>query len=307
MGILWSFVWFCMVYDSPLMHPSLSEKERDIFEKEGSNILKSSSDLAKSVPWRRLLTSLPVWALYLANFTRSWVFAMIIFEIPQYFTDAFALNVSTIGFLTCFPPILMTVSVVFGGIFVDKLVKTEKVSVTAGRKLSLCIGFGSESLCILALGFARDYSTAAVLIVVAEGLAGLSIASFKVNPVDLAPQYASVLTGIVRSGVLGAAIGTAIAGALREKNAESWYRIFFITGSVHLFAVIFYSVFGSGQQQGWAQTEYTMLDIPKGDSVYGSTVISLEKTKDNLAEIEKSNTEENHNGIIPNEDIPDKK
>ena len=40
---------------------------------------------------------------------------------------------------------------------------------------------------------------------------------FKVNPVDLAPQYASVLTGIVRSGVLGASISTALAGALREK------------------------------------------------------------------------------------------
>lgn len=34
---------------------------------------------------------------------------------------------------------------------------------------------------------------------------------------DLAPQYSSVLTGIVRSGVLGASISTAIAGTLRQK------------------------------------------------------------------------------------------
>lgn len=43
------------------------------------------------------------------------------------------------------------------------------------------------------------------------------IVAFKVNPVDLAPQYSSVLTGIVRSGVLGASISTAIAGTLRQK------------------------------------------------------------------------------------------
>ena len=48
---------------------------------------------------------------------------------------------------------------------------------------------------------------------------------FKVNPVDLAPQYSSVLTGIVRSGVLGASISTALAGALREKVCDVHWRI----------------------------------------------------------------------------------
>lgn len=43
------------------------------------------------------------------------------------------------------------------------------------------------------------------------------LTGYKVNPVDLAPQYASVLAGLVTSGVFGAIVSTAIAGALRQK------------------------------------------------------------------------------------------
>lgn len=131
------------------------------------------------------------------------------------------------------------------------------------------------------------------------------LTGYKVNPVDLAPQYASVLTGLVRFGVLGATVSTAIAGTLRQKvlgttswkkpshcafefhkhvsiffylkifqNAESWQKILVITGSVHLFAVIIYTTFGSGKQQEWAQPAYEKLVTPKSErkqTTYGST------------------------------------
>ncbi|XP_048732820.2 vesicular glutamate transporter 3-like [Ostrea edulis] len=303
LAVLWSVVWICMVYDSPNVHPSLCEKERIIFEKDGSNILLSSARMAEKIPWKGILTSVPVWALFLINFTRSWVFAMMITEIPQYFADVFTLNVATIGFLTSFPPIVMSVSVILGGIMVDKLIKEEKVSVTAGRKMSIILGFGSEAVCVLALGFLRNYFAAAVLIIIAEGLAGLSSAGFKVNPVDLAPQYSSILTGVVRSGVLGATVSTALAGSLRQENAQSWQRIFLITGSLHLCSVTFYSVFGSGQQQKWAQPEYMTLVTSKGESdvIYGSNSITLSKNKMDLNEIVSNNEEENQKRSFDNQ------
>lgn len=43
------------------------------------------------------------------------------------------------------------------------------------------------------------------------------LVGYRVNPVDLSPQYASVLTGVSRSGQLGATVSTGLAGALRQK------------------------------------------------------------------------------------------
>ena len=45
------------------------------------------------------------------------------------------------------------------------------------------------------------------------------------NPVDLSPQYASVLTGVVRSGQLGATVSTGLAGALRQKVSHLHRRM----------------------------------------------------------------------------------
>ena len=52
----------------------------------------------------------------------------------------FFLYFSQIGFLTSFPPLLMAVFVIFGGILMDKLIKMEKISTTVGRKLSVLFG-----------------------------------------------------------------------------------------------------------------------------------------------------------------------
>lgn len=44
-----------------------------------------------------------------------------------------------------------------------------------------------------------------------------STVAYRVNPLDLSPQYASILTGVARLGQLGGSISTTLAGALREK------------------------------------------------------------------------------------------
>ncbi|XP_061168784.1 vesicular glutamate transporter 3-like [Saccostrea echinata] len=299
LGIMWSLFWLCTIYDSPTLHPSLDEKENRIFEEEGSHVQVASAAVAKNIPWTRIFTSAPVWALFLANFTRSWVLATMVTEIPQYFADVFRLNVASIGFLTAFPPVLMVVSIIFSGILFDKLIKTEKISVTFGRKLAISIGFGSEAVAILILGFVRSYPAACFLLIVGEGMAGIGSPGYKVNPVDLAPQYSSVLVGLVRLGLLGATISTAMAGALRQKNMESWRRILVITGSIHLFAVICFAIFGSGREQDWAKSGYTEIKIPEKENIstYGSTS-ETPQIKTDMNGIIYSNDSKSQNGHV---------
>lgn len=44
------------------------------------------------------------------------------------------------------------------------------------RRFSVFAGFGPEAIIVMALGFVPSYTTASVLLVLAEGLAGLGIA-----------------------------------------------------------------------------------------------------------------------------------
>ncbi|KAK3098701.1 hypothetical protein FSP39_022213 [Pinctada imbricata] len=257
-GILVSLVWLIFVKDSPYIHPSITDSELQLYPINAMSTSSSKSFL--SIPWCSILRSLPVSAIAVGSFCRSWVFAMILTEVPQYFADAYGLNVSTIGFIAAFPPVAMTAVTLLGGTTVDKLIQKEYVSVTIGRKLSQALGFGVEAICIMSLGFVNDYRLALIILSFGEGVSGLAISGFKVNQLDLAPRYVSIITGLTRLSSVGSSLSTAVAGALREKDIESWQRIFLIAGSLHIFGVIYYVIFASGNIQSWANEEKTIAE-----------------------------------------------
>jgi hypothetical protein len=49
-----------------------------------------------NTPWLSFLTSLPVYAIIVANFARSWSFYLLIINQPKYFHEAFGFEVSKV-------------------------------------------------------------------------------------------------------------------------------------------------------------------------------------------------------------------
>jgi hypothetical protein len=52
---------------------------------------------AQAIPWKQILTSLPVLAVFVGAFCRNWIFSMMITQQPQYFKDAFRMNTADVG------------------------------------------------------------------------------------------------------------------------------------------------------------------------------------------------------------------
>nr|XP_022329335.1 vesicular glutamate transporter 2.2-like [Crassostrea virginica] len=269
LGVVWSVLWVCTIYDTPALHPSLHPSEADLFTREGANVGRGSQRVANAIPWTKILRSLPVWAIILGSFCRNWIFSMMITQVPQYFKDAFSKDIATIGFTAALPELLMTIVTISGGVFIDKLIKHNVLSTTHGRKLAQCMGFGVEALCLIGLRFvnSKNDNIALVLLSVGVGFSGLAISGYQVNPLDLAPQYVSILTGLSRLGTLGAILSTSVAGKLRRQDVHSWQTIFTIAGSIHLAGVVFYAIFASGEKQSWAESPENKPLLAPVDSV----------------------------------------
>ncbi|XP_021369128.1 vesicular glutamate transporter 2-like isoform X2 [Mizuhopecten yessoensis] len=220
-GVLWSLVWFLVIHDTPAQHPGIGEQERQLFEEEGPGHRGGNRQVAYSIPWRSIFTSLPMYAIIVGSFCRNWIFAMILTELPQYFHDVFSLSIDEIGWRTAVPEVFMTIVTVTGGVLVDKLIKSRKcgITTTIGRKLAQCSGFGIEAICFFVLATlgksTEDRNVAVIILCVGVGFSGLAISGYQVNPLDLAPQYSSILTGLSRCGALGAIMSTSIAAAIR--------------------------------------------------------------------------------------------
>ncbi|GAB5574136.1 vesicular glutamate transporter 3 isoform X1 [Prionailurus iriomotensis] len=258
-GIIWYTFWLLQAYECPAAHPTISSEERTYIETsigEGANVVSLSKF---NTPWKKFFTSLPVYAIIVANFCRSWTFYLLLISQPAYFEEVFGFAISKpqVGLLSAVPHMVMTIIVPIGGQLADYLRSRKILTTTAVRKIMNCGGFGMEATLLLVVGFSHTKGVAISFLVLAVGFSGFAISGFNVNHLDIAPRYASILMGISNGvGTLSGMVCPLIVGAMtKHKTREEWQNVFLIAALVHYSGVIFYGVFASGEKQEWADPE----------------------------------------------------
>ncbi|CDQ69229.1 unnamed protein product [Oncorhynchus mykiss] len=264
-GIIWYIFWLLLAYGSPAAHPTISNEERIYIETtigEGVKILSATEKF--KTPWLRFFTSMPVYAIIVANFCRSWTFYLLLISQPAYFEEVFGFSIGKVGLLSAVPHMVMTIVVPIGGQLADFLRSRKIMSTTNVRKIMNCGGFGMEATLLLVVGFSHTRGVAISFLVLAVGFSGFAISEgqFNVNHLDIAPRYASILMGISNGvGTLSGMVCPLIVGALtKHKTRLEWQNVFVIAAIVHYTGVIFYAIFASGEKQDWADPESTSDD-----------------------------------------------
>ncbi|KAG8041754.1 hypothetical protein G9C98_007058 [Cotesia typhae] len=249
---------FCGSYAAVVIGMPLSALLSNSFEDSlGKGLNTQPIPTFSSTPWKKFFTSMPVYAIIVANFCRSWNFYLLVLFQARFMHESFDMPLVETGVVGSLPHLLMTIIVPCGGLLADHLRKTGRMTTTNVRKLFNCGGFGMEALFFLVVANATTNNNGAgATIALAIGVAcsGFAISGFNVNHLDIAPRYASILMGMSNG------IGT-IAGLLvpffvdtitKNKDRESWRNVFIMAACVHFFGVTFYGIFCSGELQPWA-------------------------------------------------------
>uniref|UniRef100_A0A6Q2Y964 Major facilitator superfamily (MFS) profile domain-containing protein n=1 Tax=Esox lucius TaxID=8010 RepID=A0A6Q2Y964_ESOLU len=233
-GIAWYLFWILVSYESPAAHPTITPEERKYIEEAIGESAGFANPLQKfKTPWRAFFTSMPVYAIIVANFCRSWTFYLLLISQPAYFEEVFGFEISKVGMVSALPHLVMTIVVPIGGQLADYLRTHNIMTTTNVRKLMNC--GGERQLRMGGWG------------------------SFNVNHLDIAPRYASILMGISNGvGTLSGMVCPLIVGAMtKHKSRQDWQGVFLIASVVHYGGVIFYGIFASGEKQPWADQEDT--------------------------------------------------
>ena len=251
-GCVWSAAWFLLCYDSPAIHPRISTAERQYWEK----VIGTTELVTRPpTPWRKLLTSVPVWALTVTFFAYNWGFNTLVTWVPVFMRDVLGFSSTNSGVFSAvsFLANLFTVPL---GWLVDWLRSPGRQSTNVVRKIFCATGFVLAACMLILVGYIGCNRTVAVsLMFLFVFCTCITLLVVHVNQLDLAPLHAGKIMGLTKFvATVASVVAPQVAGALTYHSSirPEWQKVFFLAAGIQILGAIVFVVFGSGNLQSWA-------------------------------------------------------
>lgn len=247
MGVAWTILWFCNVYESPAEHENISNDEKTHIEST-----LTFSDYS-NIPWAKILKSPPVWAIVIAHFAENWGFYTMLTEMPTFLADILHYQIGKAGLLSALPYLIMAKVLYFSGYLSDKLIE-RKMGYTQVRKLFCCTGFLAQAIFMFAMTLTHNSTLLIIFACLSIGFGGMPWSAFGVNHLDIGAGYANALMSITNTyATLAGIISPTLTGyIIVDKEKSEWNLVFTISAVVFLLGSFFYYFLGTGEIQYWA-------------------------------------------------------
>ncbi|KAL7014140.1 hypothetical protein ACKWTF_015764 [Chironomus riparius] len=275
LGILWYGFWYWLVLEKPRNHPTITEQELMYIEK---SLGESAKHQAPCIPWIKIMTSLPVFAIVIATFCQKWSYYTLGYYQSRFLRHTFSFKINEDGLIAILPYIMMLIILLLGGFLSDFLRQKRILSTTNVRKFFLCVSFIVQGVCLLYLPNVHTAPKALLLILGCKAMSGFAVSGFIVNHLDIAPRYASIIMGISNTVGFVAGIACPILTDLMtfdQTDKGVWSTVFSSAGGLLIAGAVLYVILSSGQLQSWAEPkreeQKDLSEIPAENSLRNDT------------------------------------
>lgn len=257
-GVIWFIFWVIVVRRNP-------EQDQHITKEELQYIKASIGpvrDEKPSVPWKAILTSKHVYAIYVANTAETWGLYTLITQLPTFLKDAMNYDLHNAGFLSATPYLALAILLFVFGYLADWVQMKKYLTTTQVRRYFNCLGFLLQGIFMLLAAYLLHPVWSIVCIILAVGFGALVFCGYCVNALDIAPQFASIIMGISNTfGTIPGIISPTLTGVLvKNKTMEEWRIVFFITSGVYAVGCIVYWIWCTSELQPWAKRKEVVVD-----------------------------------------------
>ncbi|CAG9817211.1 unnamed protein product [Phaedon cochleariae] len=251
-GVLWSVLWMTLIAETPENDSSISQYELKYITQA---INEHKTTPLEHIPWRSFFTSMPVWAIIVANFVENWGFYTTLTQVPTFMKYVLHFDMNSVGFVSSLPYLACSITVQLAGQLADFLRRRKIMTTTEVRKFLNCGAFVFQTIFMLLAAFLMTPVGTTICLTIAIGFGGMALAGFLVNHLDIAPQFASILFGISNSiGSVPGIISPILTGYIvtDTTSADQWRVVFYVASAIYIFGTLFYGFFASGELQSWA-------------------------------------------------------
>lgn len=251
--LIWFLPWCLCVYDTPMQHPRVSTEERNyIHDSLGINLWESMTDHRRRTPWLKILTDPPIWAFAVTTICFNYAYNNILTTMPQFLSDVLHFDIKYNGIVSALPYISMVVFQIVFSIASDRIIQSGLTSRSLTKKLFSFFGFCGIASCQIAIAFTGcDAILTVGLLCSTLAFSALLYGGYISNAIDLTPEYAGTVFGLVNSlGNLTGILAPIITDRITEDGTRAeWNVVFYLSAGLALFGAMFYSFLGSSDRR----------------------------------------------------------
>ncbi|GBN68353.1 Putative inorganic phosphate cotransporter [Araneus ventricosus] len=274
-GCLWFVLWCLLVTDTPLTHPLISEKELKYIT---SNQRVDHRKEVPPIPWKKILTSVPFWAVFVTATCQDWAFFIIMNDLPTFFSTILHFSIEENGVFSSLPHLTHTIVSLAASSLADFIIRRKIASTTFVRKFWNSVSEFGTALGLVGVCFAGcDIAMNKFLFIFAIAIGGFAHSGYVISFLDMSPEYAGTLWGMASTiSNLNGFIAPLVVGALtnEENTLRQWRIVFIMTACILAFASVVFIFFSSSEKQDWAEQEPSkaeendeILTVPKTASI----------------------------------------
>lgn len=252
-GMVWCLFWYLLAFNTPQEHPRITAEELEYIELNVSEDIKNGQGM--KVPWKKIFTSMPVWAIGLTTFGRIWVHYTFIMSGPEYMHKILCFDIQENGLLSGTPFLCSYLSSVLFCYIADILVDKRLMTLTNVRKLFTALSQIVPGVLVLLVGY-LGYNIVVVLVLwfVAVTFITASYAGAMANIVDIAPNLAGPVLAFAQTIHMTASFLQPLVSGIMVTDAQNinqWLHVFGVSSVVAISCYLIFQIFGTAEIQSW--------------------------------------------------------
>jgi ACS family glucarate transporter-like MFS transporter len=205
LGVLAAVGWHFYSTNRPEEHPRVNAAELALIRAESQDIAPKTTAAhlsAKSVPWKKLLSSLSTWCLMLSYFCEGYPNYIFYTWFFIYLVQVRGLTVKQGGFWGATPFLAIVILAPVGGWFSDRAII--RLGKRRGRQIAVWVGMILSALFLSVGAHTANNAGAIILLAGAMGFNIFATSTWWAACIDLAPNYSGSLSAMMNTcGNLG--------------------------------------------------------------------------------------------------------
>ena len=212
----------------------------------------------RSLPLKSMLKSGPVWACIIGKLTSSWASSSVVSKLPAYFQEELGMSTSTVGLISGLIYIPLCLSVTFGAISSDLVIRKNLLSRTKTRKVFQAVAVAGSSLCILLIPWiGKSVHLLVTDLVLVKIFFGLMSGGESPLIAEMTTRFSSTLYALTNvASFLTGLLSPWVCGLILESpfipgKSNQWSVIFYLAGVVNSIGGIAFCLLADANIQPW--------------------------------------------------------